>query len=325
MRNNFLKGFSKFLVKYSRIVILILVFAFFAIFTDKFWSITRWSNVVNILLQQVPTLMLMTVAMIISILLNGIDLSIGSAVALNSCLVAMVLKNTYNAPLGIAFGLLMGVVVGIFNGVLIAKVKVPGFISTYTLQWVLKGIALVLMAGKMIYDFGPDFRPIFTGTRYNFIIYSGVIVAVLMFVFGCTVFGRQVYAVGKNETAARISGINVDRIIIICYIISGVLVSIAGMMYIANLGSAEPAIGSDFVMQALAAALIGGTTFGGARGKIFDAFIGSCIMLILTNGMVMLGIPSTAQDFVVGITIIIAIILERGLEILDQKVNKAEV
>ncbi|MFV0363329.1 MAG: ABC transporter permease [Suipraeoptans sp.] len=321
MRNtNILKG----LVKYSRVIILIVLFIFFSVTTDTFWSPTKWGNITNIVLQQVPFQMLLAICMTSAILLNGIDLSIGSGVALISCVCGLVLNMTYNPWLGIAAGLAAGALMGVFEGVLIAKVKVSAFVTTYSLQWVLKGFALVLLGGKQIYDFGPDFRPIFTSNKFTFFIIAIVILLIMMFLLGKTTYGKAVYAIGKNKEAAAISGINTSRILIISYTISGVIIGIASILYIANLGSAEPVIGGDFAIKAIAATLIGGTSFGGGKGKVSNALVGSMIMLILTNGMVQIGIPSVWQQFVIGVVIVLSIIMERGMEKISLRLTLRE-
>lgn len=316
--------FAKSMLKYSRVFILIILFAFFSAAADTFWSPAKWGNVTNIVLQQVPFLMLLAISMTLSILLNGIDLSIGSGVALISCFVGLILNKTYNPWLGIFGGILMGLVMGLIMGVLISKVKVSAFVTTYSMQWILRGFALVLLGGKQIYDFGPDFRPIFTSSKYTFFMISIVILFIMMFLLGKTTYGKAVYAIGKNKEAAAISGINTGRVITVSYMISGVIIGLAAVLYIANLGSAEPVIGSDFAIKAIAATLIGGTAFGGGKGKMSNAFVGALIMLILTNGMIQIGVPSVWQQFVIGAVIILSIIMERGMEKMGNKVSLAE-
>lgn len=312
-------------LSYSRIFVLIVLFLFFAVSTDTFWSITRWSNVANIVLQQVPFLLLLTISEAIAILLNGIDLSIGSGVAMISCMVGLILTNTYNPWLGILGGIGMGLVLGFVQGFLIAKVKVSSFVTTYSMQWVLRGIALVLLAGKQIYDFGPDFRPIFISNRWTFFIIAIVVLLIMMFLLEKTTFGKAVYAIGKNPQAAAISGIHTNKVVLISFMLSGAVIGLASVLYIANLGSAEPVIGSDFAMKAMAAALIGGICFGGGKGRMIDTLVGSMIMLVLTNGMIQIGVKSVWQEFIIGLVIILAIFLERGIEKLNTKITaKAE-
>jgi ribose transport system permease protein len=308
------KKWTRFLVLYSRPIILVVLLIFFSIVTSTFWSINNWSNVLNIVLQQLPFLMLLTVSMIIAIILGGIDLSIGASVALITCGIAFVLQQTYNPFLGIVTGLVMGLIIGFINGILIAKVKVSAFIATYSMQWILRGIALVLLGGKQIYDLGPDYQKIFTSSPYTFLIISAVVVVVMWFIVSKTVLGNNIYAIGKNINAARISGIKTDKVIIASYTMSGVVIAIVSILYLANVGAAEPITGTDYPLRAIAAALIGGTAFGGGMGKITHSAIGAMIMLTLTNGMIHLGVPSVWQQIIVGAVIIVSIIMERGMQ-----------
>ena len=312
------------ILNYSRVFVLIALFIFFSMTTETFWSITSWDNIANIVFQQMPFLLLLTISSGLAILLNGIDLSIGSSVAMISCMVGLVLNKTYNAWLGIIIGIAMGLAVGLFMGFVIAKIKVSSFVTTYSMQWVLSGIALVLLAGKQIYDFGPDFRPMFITHRWTFLVIAMGVLILMIFLASKTRYGRAIYAIGKNPEAAKLSGINTDKVIIITYMLSGAIMGLASVLYIANLGSAEPVIGGDFPMRGMAAALVGGISFGGGRGRIVDTLVGSMIMLILTNGMIQIGVPSVWQDFITGLVIVMAVFLERGIEKMNMKIKIKE-
>jgi ribose transport system permease protein len=307
-------SFKKFLVRFSRPLILVLSFIVFSVTTPNFWSINKWNNVMNIVLTQSPFLILMAVSMTLSIILKGIDLSIGSSVAMICCLVGFVLRDTYNSVLGIVVGLAAGTLIGLINGFLISKVKVSTFIATYSMQWILRGGAMLLLGGKQIYDLGPTFSNIFVGSPYTLILITAIVVILMSFLLRKTVFGQQIYATGINQEAARISGIRVDKVILITYTISGFLIGLTSVMYTAYLKSAEPVIGGDFALRAIAASLIGGAAMGGGNGKISNAVIGAYIMLTLSNGMVHLGVRSEWQDVIVGIVIVMSILLERLLQ-----------
>ena len=308
-----------FFIKQSRLVILVLLVIFFSATTTTFWTPTNWDNIANIILQQAPFFIILAIVMTIAIMLNGFDLSMGAGVALISCVMGMVLNSTYNSLLGIVVALLMGVVIGLFNGLLIAKIKVPPFIATYSMQWVLRGLALVLLGGRQIYDFGPTFIPLFTSSKYTFFIIAAVVVGIMGFLLKKTNFGKSMYASGTNIKAARLSGINTEKVIIIGWLINGFLVALVAIMYTANLSAAEPDIGESFPINAVAATLIGGTTIEGGSGRVSNAVIGSFILLALTNGMVQIGVPGVWQQFVIGIVIILAVILERGMEKISVK------
>ena len=302
------------IIKNARLSILIVLFVIFSLFTDTFWSIYNWSNVKNIILQQAPFTILMATSMMLSITISGFDLSIGSGIAAISCAVALVLRYTQNATLAIIFGIFLGILVGLCNGVLIACVRIPTFVATYTMQWILRGVALVLLGGSQIYDFGPDFRNIFISSEYTFLIIMVVLLVLVWFIMTHTNFGRYIYAVGYNKQAADLSGMRVTSVLVLTYVISGVIVSITSMMFIANLGTAESSIGENFNLNAIAAALVGGTMIGGGGGKVSNAVIGGLIMLVLSNGMIQIGVPSVWQQVFVGTVIILSVVMERLLQ-----------
>lgn len=307
------------LVRNSRWIVLLVLFVFFSCTTDTFWSFTNWSNVRNIILQQAPFTVLLALSMTLIINTCGFDLSIGSGIAAVSCTAAIVMQATHSATLGILTGLAFGALVGLCNGVLVAYVKIPTFIATYTMQWILRGVALVLMGGAQIYDFGSTFRSLFIGTPYTFLIICAVIVAAVQFLSARTVFGRCMNGVGLNSEAAQLCGMNSRKTLVLTFLLSGTVMGITSLMYIANLGTAEASIGEGFNLTAIAATLVGGTTIGGGGGKPINAVVGALIMLVLTNGMIQLGIPSVWQQVVVGGVIIAAVVAERGMQKLSKE------
>jgi ribose transport system permease protein len=290
-----------------------LLFCFFSITTKTFWSLDNWDNIRNIVLQQAPFTVLLALCMTLSITLRGFDLSIGSSVAVISCVTGYILKWTHAPFLAIPAAVGLGSFIGLANGMLIAKVRVPPFVATYSVQKILRGIALVLLGGKQIYDFGPSFRKIFISQSWTFFAVSALICAAVAVMLSKTVFGQEIYATGINAEAAEISGIRTDRVILKTYAISGVIIGLLSVMYIANLGTAEPVIGEDFPITAIAATLVGGTSIGGGSGKTSNAVIGSLIMLFLTNGMVQMNVPSVWQKVVIGGVIVFSIVIERLL------------
>ena len=301
-------------IKNSRLIILFLLTIVFSVTTKTFWSFNNWDNVLNIILQQAPFFIILAVVMTMAIILDGLDLSMGSAVALECSILGMVLNATYNPWLGMVTALALGAIIGLINGFLIAKIKIHAFVATYSLQWILKGIAFVLLGGMQIFDLGPTFRPMFVSSRWTFFIIAAIIAGVMMFILNKTTFGRQIYATGTNIEAARLSGIKTDKVIMIVWLLNGLLVSLAAILYTANLGTAEPNIGGNFPINAIAAALIGGTTMEGGAGSVGKAIVGSFILLTLTNGMVQIGIPAVWQQFVIGAVIVVSVIMERGME-----------
>ena len=310
------KPVISFLFRYSRLIILLLVFLIFTIFTDTFFNFSDFanftkSNIYNIIAQQVPFLIILSIGMTIAIILKGIDLSMGTVLALSSCLAALVLKATGSVILCLVVGLTIGLLFGLANGVLIAKVGLSPYISTYTIQWVSRGIAYVVLAGTQVFDFPLAFRNLFIGWEYTLIMIAIIVAVILWFVMSKSNFGRSLYMVGSNREAAQLSGINTSKVITISFSIIGVLAALAGLMYIANLGAAEPVIGANFPIRAIAATLIGGASFGGGKGSVVNSIIGVFIMIILENGLLHMNVHSNWQEFAIGIAIVLSIILEK--------------
>lgn len=313
-----------YLLKYSRLLVLAALFLFFSLSTETFWSIHSWSNVANIVLQQAPFTILLAVCMTIVIVLRGFDLSIGSAIALISCIAGIILNRTGgNVVLALTVSMALGAVIYLVDAFFITYVKVSTFIVTFSMQWMLRGLAMVLLGGRQVYDLGTDFRALFTSNRYTFLLIMIVICVLVTVLLRKTVFGREVYAVGKNETAAEMSGMRNHRVYIVSFLVVGLIVGLLSVLYIANLGTAEPTIGSDFPMTAIAATLVGGTAVAGGEGGVSNAVTGSFILLVLTNGMIHLGVPSTWQQVAEGAVIILSVVSERGLQKLSRGMEEA--
>ncbi len=298
------------LKKNSRLIVLLLLLVFFAAFTDTFWGISNWTNILNIVLDQFPPLLLIAAGMTMVIIMRGIDLSIGATVAISASLGAIVMNSTQNVALGILISLLVGIIVGVCNGVLISVVGVPPYIATISMKWILTGICLVVLNGSSVYGFPSEFKALLQSTKYNCFIISLVLIFLLAFFMEKTVFGRNVYVTGTNETAAKLSGVNTVMVTIIVFAIVGVLSSITGLMYMSFLGGVDANLGSSFPIRAIAASLIGGNAFGGGKGRVTNTIIGAFIMLVLTNGLLHMGIPAVWQQFVLGALIIISVVAE---------------
>ena len=299
-----------FLDRYSRVIVLLLLLVFFSCTTKTFWSIHNWTNLLNIILDQFPVLLLLAAGMTMVIIMKGIDLSIGATVAFSATLAALTMKATQNVLLGIAVSVLVGAVIGVANGTLIAVIKVPPYIATISMKWILTGLCYVILNGSSVYDFPPGFKAMMQSTKYNYLLISVVIIGILAFVMGRTVFGRQVYAPGTNDAAAAISGIKTKKITMIVFVAVGILSAVTGIMYMSFLGGVDATLGASFPIRAIAASLIGGNAFGGGKGKVTNAIVGALIMLVLTNGLLHLGIAAEWQQFVLGAVIILAVIAE---------------
>lgn len=290
---------------------LIVLVAFFSIASSNFFT---FSNIVGILLSTavIGTLALGATFIIIT---GGIDLSVGTGMTLCSVMTGVFITFWGSpTPIGILGGVATGALMGFVIGMIITRLKLPPFIATLAMMMVAKGLALVISGTKPIYfNDAPNFSNIALGS-----IIPGFEVpnAVLIF-FGCaivgsillrkTIIGRYTYALGSNEEATRLSGINVDYWKVIIYTLAGVFTGIAGVLMASRLYSAQPALGMGYELQAIAAVVIGGTSLSGGKGSIEGTVIGALIMSVLTNGLRILSVPQEWQDVIVGLVIIMAV------------------
>lgn len=306
-----LKGF---IAEYSRIIILCLICVVLSILTDKFLT---YDNIINVL-RQGSLLIIMGIGMNFAMLLGkGVDLSIGSVVALTSCIAAPYLT-VGSPPQMVFFGLMLsagvGVLIGIINGMLITYVKLPGFLVTFGMREITRGVVYLIMYGRIISGFVPGI--VFLGAGEIFNIPVPVVLALILTIFGSWVLkytriGREIHIVGANSKAARFSGINVDINVIRGFAISSLCAAFAGIIYIARLNTAEAIIGGQFALQAIGAVAIGGISFDGGIGNPLGVVVGALILTLLTNGMNLLNVASEWQTFVNGSIIILAVVLDK--------------
>lgn len=297
----------QFLKHYSRILILLALCTLVSFLSPHF---LQKSNIINIL-RQAAILNILGVGMTIVIITGGIDLSNGAVLALSSCTAAIILKDLgLPMPVGILVALLVGCLCGSVNGLMVAKVAIPPFIITYAMMFFTRGLAFLLLKGKIIYGFKPEFR--FIGTGYLAgvpmpIIISAAVTVIFIFIQKYTPFGSEIYAVGSDEEASMLSGIRTKSVVIRVYILSGMLSALGGIVYMSRLNASEPVIGEAFPLDAIAAVLIGGTPLSGGEGGVGGTVIGALVITIIINAMNLLGISSLLQTFILGALIIIMI------------------
>jgi ribose transport system permease protein len=252
------------------------------------------------------------------IITGGIDLSVGTMMTVSAVATGIIITNM-ELPiwLGIIVGILTGTLGGLLNGVLIARLKIPPFIATLGTLYIAKGLALVASGLKPIY---------FNDTpRFNEIAMDSIIPVieipniVLIFFFVAylshllltkTTFGRYTFALGSNEEAARLSGVNVDKWKIWVYVFGGATAGLAGVLISARLNSAQPSLGMGYELEAIAAVVIGGTSLRGGEGKIIGTVIGALVISTLTNGLRVLSVPQEWQTVVTGAIVILAVYLD---------------
>lgn len=254
----------------------------------------------------------MAIGMTFVIITGGIDLTVGSIFGLSGVVVGIALQSNLPLAVGIILGLLTGVIFGAINGLAITKIGLPPFIVTLSFMNITRGLAQGITSGSPIKI--PDSLKAFgignlLGIPYTvcYMIILGVIFSVIL---SKTVFGRQVYALGGNEDAARMSGLNTTKLKVLVYAISGFLAAFAGIMTTARLGVAQSANGDGYEMDVIASVVIGGTSMTGGKGTIIGSLIGAIIMGVLRNGLVMLDVNAYWQKVVIGVVIIGAVTLD---------------
>jgi ribose transport system permease protein len=267
--------------------------------------------------RQVSINAVISFGMTLTILLGGIDLSVGSILAVASVLTAILMKAGWDAPLAILIGIIAGALMGAVNGVVIAKGKVAPFIATLGLMTLLRGVALVLSKGSPISGFSSYFFALQGGGYVAHLVPIPVVWMLAMFVLFWfvltrTVFGRHVYATGGNEEAAKLSGVKTDGVQIVVYTISGAMAALAGVILTSRLDSAQPTAGAGYELDAITAVVLGGTSLAGGRGWIFGTLVGALLIGVLNNGLNLLGVSSFYQQVIKGSVILIAVLLDRA-------------
>jgi ribose transport system permease protein len=267
------------------------------------------NNILNVL-RQTALLFLMASGLTLVILTAGLDLSIGSNVALSGCLAASIIKLTGSPVLGVCTGIVCGTAVGLANGILVTALRIPSFIATYGMMWMLTGITYYYMAGETIHGFPPGFRQL--GSGYLLGIPMPVYFMVLFLAIGAafaqrTIWGQQIYAIGANPVAARLSGVPVERRLVLVYTVSGAMAGLASLIILARINSAQGDIGEELTLPAIAAVLVGGTSLFGGSGTVAGTLIGALLLTLVLNGMNLLQINSSWQPLATGLIILLAV------------------
>jgi ribose transport system permease protein len=288
---------------------LIVIFVFFSIASSSFFT---YSNITSILFSTVVigTLALGTTFVIIT---GGIDLSLGTGMALCAVMSGVFIVN-WGIPVGIGviLAILFGGLIGLMNGFNVAVLRIPPFIATLAMMLVAEGLALVISHSAPIYFTShPSFVTISTGELIpNF--KNAVLVLIIVAIISAillrnTILGRYTYSIGSNAEATKLSGINVNKWLIIVYTLAGLFIGLAGVMISARLGSAQPATGMGYELQAIAAVVIGGTSLTGGKGSIVGTLIGALIISVLNNGLQIMSIPQEWQNVILGLVILAAV------------------
>lgn len=301
------------LLAFATLIILIIFFSLMSpnfLIADNIGSILL-ATCVNGLLALGVTFVIMT---------GGIDLSIGTVMTF-SAVVAGVCVTNLSAPLwlGVIIALMTGTIIGILTGLMVAKLRIPAFIATLGIMMMTKGLSLVISGASPVY-FPNGYKEIAVGSLTQklipgFTLQNGVIIFFIMAIIAAvilnrTVLGRYTVAIGSNTEATRLSGVNVVGWLTAIHALCGLFCGIAGVVISSRLGSAQPALGQGYELEAIAAVVIGGTSLSGGQGTISGTVIGAFIMSILTNGLRILGVKQEWQTVVVGAVVILAVFID---------------
>lgn len=310
------------LLRFQSLIALFLLCLGLSILSDKFLSVSNLWNV----MRQISVNICISTGMTLIVLTAGIDLSVGSVLALCGAITAGLLKNGIELPdsnLYIGFtilgailaGMLTGSALGAFSGWTITKFNVPPFVATLAMLTVARGLTMLWTQGFPISGLGDTFLYFGTGWLLGIPVpvwISAIIVAIAVFVTNKTRLGRYIYAIGGNESASRLSGIQVNKVKIIVYTIAGALAAVGGIMVTSRLDSAQPNAGISYELDSIAAVVIGGTSLSGGRGSILGTVQGAIIIGVLNNGLVLLNVSPFWQQVVKGLVILIAVIIDRS-------------
>lgn len=289
-------------------VLLVLV-VFMLIKAPNFGTVSNLFNVAR----SISISAILAAGMTFVIITTGIDLSVGSTIAVSGCIAVLAAQQGLNPLLAILLGMVIGALIGLINGFLIAYCNLAAFIVTLGTMTFMRGLAYTITGGLPIVDNGLNFRAL--GNGYLFHVPTPFIVMIIVYVvmwivLDKTKYGSHVYAVGGNAEAARLAGINVKGVLLSVYVIAGLCAGLAGCIFAARVVSAQPTAGDGYEMDAIAAAVLGGTSLMGGKGKIPGTLIGAIIFGVLTTGLVLMNVPFFTQQLVKGIVIIIAVLID---------------
>ncbi|HCR4073319.1 TPA: ribose ABC transporter permease [Proteus mirabilis] len=308
------RWFSKaWLLEQKSLIALLLLIVVVSTLSPNFFTL---NNIFNIL-QQTSVNAIMAVGMTLVILTSGIDLSVGSLLALTGAVAASMVGADVNALVAVVGALALGAAIGGVTGVIIAKGKVQAFIATLVMMLLLRGVTRVYTDGSPINTGFSDNADLFSwfGIGRPFGIPTPIWLMMIVFlsawyVLHHTRLGRYIYALGGNEAATRLSGISVDKIKIIVYALCGLLAALASIIEVARLSSAQPMAGNGYELDAIAAVVLGGTSLAGGKGRIMGTLIGALILGFLNNALNLLGISSNYQMIVKAVVILLAVLVD---------------
>lgn len=302
--NNLLRRFGIFIAFLIIVIILSCI-------TSSFLT---GENILNVI-RQISFNGMVAIGMTFVIITGGIDLSVGSVLALGALFTTSMCtqENPGSLVVAILVGLAVATACGFLNGLMITKGKMAPFIATMAMMTMARGASLLFCNGRPIINLTDEFKEIGTGSLLlpiPILVFFLVIIVAYLVLYRSR-FGRKVFAVGGNEAAAKASGVNIDRVKISVYMISSFLAGLSGIILAARMGAGSPIVGEGYELDAIAAAVIGGTSLSGGVGSVFGTVIGTLIIGIISNGLDILNVSSYYQDIVKGLIIVIAVLIDR--------------
>lgn len=310
---------ARFLTAISRLAVLAIMMVLMSILSPTFFTT---SNLLNVLRQAAP-IFIIGAGQTVVILARGIDLSMDSVASLTGVVMAtLMVDNKVPFYAAMPLSLALGGVLGLINGVIVTKIKLPPFVATFGTWLLYKGLTVLWIDGRVISGFPKGF--IFWGSGRLFGIPVIIFISILVYIIfrillRHTTWGRKIYAIGANPDASRVSGIKIDRILITAFIISALMATFGSQLYISRINSAKSDFGEGFTLDSIAATLIGGTSFDGGVGTIEGTVIGALIIFLLRNAMNLLGVAAYWHGLATGLVIIIAVLGDTYLKKLAKR------
>jgi ribose/xylose/arabinose/galactoside ABC-type transport system permease subunit len=294
--------------------VLVLMCIIFAMLSNRFLTLSNFQN----LMRNTAPLIIAGCGMTAVMIARGIDLSVGSILAVTSVLAAALAIAGVPLYLAFALALLFGAFVGLVNGTIIASMQVSAIIVTLGMLNIARGIAYLVSPSALLVGLPPDWSDLGTSKIWIFpmpIIIALAVVAIAHWVTTSSTFGKRIYAIGGNEEAARLSGINIERTLVVLYMLCGFTAALAGLVLSSRVGSGDPNIGVGFELQVIAAVIIGGTSLSGGEGRILGTVIGALIIGVLSNGLNLAGVEPFWQYVAQGVVLIAAVIIDRRVNL----------
>lgn len=317
--------YRKYRREWSALLALVVTIILFSVLESAYLSVANLTTIIT----QAVTYGLMGIGMTCVIITGGIDLSVGSALALVACIGAQLAKAGLPIPVWVIVCLAMGFLLGAINGFLVGTLKLQPFVATMGTMSIYRGISYVITGGFPVLSVPREYRNVFnfqiTPTMTFSVVVFLVFAVIMTIVLKKTKLGAHTYAIGGNEDAARLSGVRVDRTKILIYGLAMLGTTLAGLVQVGRLGTGDPSTGSGYEMDAIAAAAIGGTSMAGGRGNIFGTVIGAILFSALKVGLIVMGVDTFYQFIVTGVVVIFAAYLEIVQGNMMQKGSKNEV